>query len=174
MIRKVRVEDAAAICNIYNYYVDDTIITFEEESVDIAEMENRIKQIDANFPWFVYCDQNNAEKVLGYAYAASWRSRSAYKYSVESSVYIDKNHAGKGVGTKLYQELINKLATLGYHAVIGGIAVPNDNSIKLHKRLGFEKVAHFNQVGKKFEQWVDVEYWQLLLDKHTPQKISPA
>ncbi len=174
MIRKVRVEDAAAICNIYNYYVDDTIITFEEEAVDVAEMESRIKQINTKFPWFVYCDENNQAKVLGYAYAASWRSRSAYQYSVESSVYIDKEHAGKGIGTKLYQELINKLIPLGLHTVIGGIAIPNDDSIKLHKRLGFEKVAHFNQVGKKFNQWIDVEYWQLSLDKYAALETTLA
>lgn len=173
MIRKVRLEDAQAICNIYNYYIDDTIITFEEESIDAKEVEKRIRQTKAKLPWFVCCDEED-ENILGYAYASSWRSRSAYQYSVESSVYIDKDHIGKGIGTKLYQELINKLISLGYHAVIGGIAIPNDESIKLHKKLGFEKVAHFNQVGKKFDQWIDVEYWQLPLDKYASLETTPA
>lgn len=174
MIRKVRTEDAEAICNIYNYYVDDTIITFEEKPVDVAEMRSRIGQINANLPWFVYCDENHQEKIFGYAYAASWRSRSAFQYSVESSVYIDKNHVGKGIGSKLYQELINKLISLDFHAIIGGIAIPNDESIKLHERLGFEKVAHFNQVGKKFDQWIDVEYWQLSPNKYASLETTPA
>lgn len=174
MIRKVRLKDAQAICNIYNYYIDKTIITFEEESIDAAEMEKKIRQTKTKLPWLVYCDENNEDKVLGYAYASIWKSRSAFQYSVESSVYIDKNHAGKGIGTKLYEELINKLISLGYHAVIGGIAIPNDDSIKLHEKLGFEKVAHFNQVGKKFGKWIDVEYWQLPLDKYASLETTPA
>ncbi len=173
MIRKATVEDAQAICDIYNYYIENTIVTFEEEAVSVAEMENRITETKLKFPWFVYCDKDT-DKVVGYAYASRWRSRSAYQYSVESSVYVDKDSGGKGIGTKLYQELINKLISLGYHAVIGGVAIPNDTSLNLHEKLGFEKVAHFNQVGKKFDEWIDVEYWQLALDKYASLVTTPA
>ncbi len=171
-IRKVKLDDASTICNIYNHYVENTIITFEEKKVTISDMKQRIRETKLKFPWLVYCDTKG--DILGYAYATKWKSRSAYQYSVESSVYINQGHIKKGIGTRLYSELINKLISLGYHAAIGGIAIPNQQSIALHEKLGFEKVAHFNQVGKKFGEWIDVEYWELALDKYASLVSTPA
>jgi len=100
---------------------------------------------------------------MGYAYANKWKSRRAYKHSVESTIYIQSGELYKGIGTILYGELINRLKNLGFHSIIGGIAMPNEASINLHEKLGFEKVAHFKEVGFKFEKWIDVGYWELLL-----------
>ncbi len=101
--------------------------------------------------------------MYGYAYASEWKSRCAYRYSVETTVYLHPDARGKGIGTLLYQELIRKLSKLELHAAIGGIALPNDASVALHEKIGFKKAAHFKQVGYKFNKWVDVGYWELIL-----------
>ena len=160
MIRDVRKEDVVAICTIYNYYIVSTTITFEETPVTQSEMSNRIDDITSNLPWVVYEYEG---KVIGYAYASKWKTRSAYRYSAELSVYIDVNSKGKGIGTKLYTNLIEKLKELGYHSIIGGIALPNNESVRLHEKFGFKNVANFVQIGFKHNTWLDVGYWQLLL-----------
>ena len=162
MTRHVRQTDAARICAIYNHYVEHSTITFEESAVPVAEMERRIAEVtDSSLPWIVWEDHG---EIIGYAYAAPWKGRCAYRYSVESTVYLDHSHTGHGVGTRLYSALIDAVTARGMHAVIGGIAQPNAASEAIHQRLGFEKVAHFPEVGYKFDRWIDVAYWQLLLE----------
>lgn len=159
-IRLASAKDAAAICQIYNHYVLNTVISFETEAVSVEEMAQRIEEISAEFPWLVYEEQG---RILGYAYASKWRIRKAYQHSVESSVYIAQDSGGKGIGTLLYQTLIAELSKQSVHAVLGGIALPNPGSVALHEKVGFVKVGHLPQVGRKFDQWLDVGYWQLLL-----------
>lgn len=162
MIRKVNIIDAHQICNIYNYYIEHTNITFEENPISVVEMSERINNTIKNLPWFVYEEKG---LILGYAYASRWKSRAAYKYSVESSVYVSNIDCKKGIGTKLYKTLIDELKELNIHSIIGGVALPNDKSIGLHTKLGFKKVAEFPEVGFKFGTWIDVGYWQLNLLK---------
>ena len=114
----------------------------------------------ARLPWYVF-ERDGA--VIGYAYATPWRVRSAYRFSVESSVYVSHEAPRQGIGTQLYKTLIEDLRRRGLQVVIGGIAQPNDASVQLHERLGFQKVAHFTRVGRKFGKWVDVGYWELHL-----------
>jgi L-amino acid N-acyltransferase YncA len=159
-IRPVQVGDAAAICAIYNHYVATTSISFEEAPVPVADMAQRIRDVSAGLAWYV-CELDSV--VVGYAYATPWRVRSAYRFSVESTVYVSRDHAGRGIGTRLYRTLIEDLRARGIHVVLGGIAQPNPGSVKLHEQFGFEKVAHFKDVGQKFGRWVDVGYWQLTL-----------
>ena len=102
---------------------------------------------------------------VGYAYATKWRVRNAYRFSVEKSVYLAPEKAGKGIGTALYEALLTRLRDGGYHLAIGGIALPNRASVALHEKLGFEQVAQFREVGLKFNQWTDLGYWQLVLAK---------
>ncbi|MTI31481.1 arsinothricin resistance N-acetyltransferase ArsN1 family B [Xanthovirga aplysinae] len=161
MIRSVRIEDATEICEIYNHYVLQSIITFEEDPVSKDKMSIRISSTLNDLPWIVYTEN---KKILGFAYASKWKSRCAYKNSVESTVYVKNDYHGKKIGSQLYQELMNQISKTDIHAVIGGIALPNDHSIALHERFGFEKVAHFKEVGFKFNQWIDVGYWQKLLN----------
>lgn len=157
MIRFVELKDTEAICNIYNYYVENTIITFEEEQVAIQEMEKRIVDISSNYPYFVYEED---DEILGYAYASTWKARSAYRYSVELSVYLNKDKKGFGIGKKLYTHLLDELKTRGIHRAMGCITLPNEKSVDLHEKLGFKKVAEFHEVGYKFDQWIDVGYWE--------------
>ena len=161
MIRPATTADAAGICTIYNHYVLETTITFEEAAVTPAEMESRVREAaDSSLPWLVW---EELASIQGFAYASKWKGRCAYRHSAEATVYLEPKSTSRGVGSRLYQALLTDLRRRSFHAVIGGIALPNEASIALHERLGFRKVAHFEQVGWKFGRWIDVAYWQLLL-----------
>jgi L-amino acid N-acyltransferase YncA len=160
-IRAAAPADAAAIAVIYNHYVTQTVVTFEEQVVSAAEIARRIEDVrSASLPWLV---AEQASRVLGYAYAAKWRARSAYRFSAEVTVYLAPRDAGRGIGSSLYAELFRILRAHGIHAVIGGIALPNEASVALHEKFGMRKIAHFHEVGFKFDRWVDVGYWQCTL-----------
>jgi phosphinothricin acetyltransferase len=160
-IRDAVADDSKAIAAIYNHFVLNTTVNFEEAAVSDAEMAQRIGDVqDANLPWLVI---ENGKGVAGYAYATKWRVRQAYRFSVESTVYLAPEFAGQGMGSALYSALLQRLRDKGYHLVIGGIALPNPASVALHEKLGFEKVAQFREVGFKFERWLDVGYWQKTL-----------
>jgi len=162
IIRPACTADAKRICTIYNHYIATTTISFEEAPVSAEDIAQRIAGVDAaSLPWLVMLE---GDKLIGYAYATKWRVRAAYRFAVESSVYLDKDEAGKGAGRLLYQALLDELRQRDLHLVIGGIAQPNEASVRLHERLGFEKVAHFKEVGLKFGRWIDVGYWQLKLN----------
>ena len=160
MIRECTTADAAAICAIYNPYVRETVITFEEAPVSAAEMAQRIAEVTARLPWLVAEEQG---AVVGYAYATPWKVRSAYRFSVEATVYVAPGHMGRGVGTELYRALLAGLRPLGVHCAVGGIALPNEASVALHEKLGFKKIGQFVEIGRKFDRWVDVGYWELIL-----------
>ncbi len=154
-------QDAASIARIYNYYVQNTVITFEEEPVPMEAMAHRMAEVGAiPLPWLV-ADLDNT--VVGYAYANRWKARSAYRHSVETTVYLEHGKEGRGIGTKLYSELLDLLRVQRLHAAIGGAAMPNEASVALHKRMGFEFVGIFRQVGFKQSKWIDVAYWQVVL-----------
>jgi L-amino acid N-acyltransferase YncA len=158
-IRPATIDDAEAIARIYGHYVCNTTISFEEQPVGAAEMAARITEVvSASLPWLV-ADQGG-ERLIGYAYAGKWKGRCAYRHSVETSVYLDPACTGQGIGTRLYQALLQILREQSIHVVIGGIGLPNPASVALHERLGFTKVAHFKEVGYKFGHWIDVGYWQ--------------
>lgn len=162
MIRPVIEKDATSIAEIYNFYIENSTATFEETCITTADISQRIqKVIRAQLPWLVIEEHGI---LLGYAYATPWKERSAYRFSVESSVYMSPQSQGKGLGNKLYQALFVELRKLPIHSVLGGITLPNPASIALHEKLGMQKVAHFPQIGRKFDQWLDTAYWQMTLD----------
>jgi L-amino acid N-acyltransferase YncA len=137
------------------------VVTFEEEPVAAAEMARRMAEVQAvSLPWLV---AEREGTVAGYAYATPWRTRPAYRFSAELTVYVAPDQGGRGLGSALYARLLAAARDRGLHAVMGGIALPNEASVRLHEKLGFEKVAHFREAGFKFGRWVDVGYWQLLL-----------
>ena len=126
-IRSAEEADAAAIASIYNHYVSTTCITFETEQVSAKDIAERLAELqNASLPWLV---AENSGRIVGYAYASKWKGRCAYRFSVESTVYLDPNSTGKGIGSQLYTELIAAIRALSMHAIIGGIALPNEQSI---------------------------------------------
>ncbi|MFN8577452.1 MAG: N-acetyltransferase family protein [Candidatus Sericytochromatia bacterium] len=161
MIKNVKIEDIEQICNIYNYYIENTFVTFEEEIINYQEMKNRIDNITKNYPFLVY---KKNDEVIGYAYGNIWKQRASYKHTVESTIYLSHKNIKKGIGSMLYSQLIEELKKQNIHNVIGGIALPNEASVRLHEKLGFKKCAHFTQIGNKFNQWIDVGYWEKILD----------
>lgn len=160
MIRESILNDAEAICEIYNHYVENTTITFEETSVLPEEMRERIDYIKSAYPWLVY---EEGGRLLGYAYASRWSPRTAYRYSVESTVYVHKDAFRRGIGSALYRELLIRLKNMGFHTAAGRIALPNVPSVALHEKLGFEKIGRMKEAGFKLNRWIDVGYWQLIL-----------
>lgn len=162
VIRPATVADAAAVAAVYNHYVRETTVTFEEEEVSPPEIARRIQEVgSASLPWLV---AERDAQIVGYAYATRWHSRSAYRFSAEITVYVDASHKRVGVGSRLYDRLFPILRTRGIHAVLAGIALPNEPSVALHERFGLSKVAHLEEVGFKFNEWVDVGYWQRTLE----------
>ena len=160
-IRNAVASDAQAIADIYNHYIVNTTISFEIDELSTSEMKQRIETVlSVPLPWLVAESDNS---IVGYAYAGPWHSRWAYRQSVEASIYLAPDHTGHGTGTRLYQQLIEALQALEIHTVIGGVALPNDGSVALHEKLGFVKAAHYKEVGCKFDQWIDVGYWQRML-----------
>lgn len=159
-IRPVLPSDAKSICEIYNYYVEHSTISFEENLVSTDEIRERISIVSSEFPWLVY-ERNG--RVEAYAYAGKWKPRSAYRFTLECTVYTKHNLKEKGVGTRLYQQLFDELSESYVRSIMAVIALPNGASVGLHEKMGFEKVAHFKEVGYKLDQWIDVGYWQKTL-----------
>lgn len=160
MIRSATVADAQAICTIYNHFILQSTATFEEAAITPDEMAARIAAVAGRLP-FLVAELDGA--VAGYACAAPWKARSAYRHTVESSVYVAPGFAGMGLGSRLYQALLQDLRAREVHAVLAGIALPNSASIGLHEAFGFIRVGQMREVGRKFGQWLDVGYWQLML-----------
>lgn len=160
-IREAEPRDAGSIAEIYNHYILNSVITFEEIALGDDDMAARVNEIQcANLPWLVAEDDCG---VVGYAYASKWRARAAYRHTLESTVYLHPNCGARGIGSKLYDALFASLRERSVHVVIGVIALPNQASIRLHERFGMQKAAHFSEVGFKFDRWVDVGYWQVIL-----------
>ncbi|WP_221409088.1 GNAT family N-acetyltransferase [Reichenbachiella versicolor] len=161
IIREVTAKDAEQIAEIYNYYILNSVATFEEELIDPKEIQKRISNIlESGHFWFVVEYNGN---LIGYSYSSLWKERVSYRFSAAVAVYLDLNFTGKGLGNKLYEALFKKLKEKNIHTVIGGITLPNEGSVALHESFGMKKVAHFSEVGFKFGKWLDVGYWQVIL-----------
>ncbi|MGH8162100.1 MAG: arsinothricin resistance N-acetyltransferase ArsN1 family B [Gammaproteobacteria bacterium] len=165
-IRAVTLQDAAAIARIYNHYIVNTTVSFEEDAVAVAERRERIAEAAAQNLPFLVAEREGA--VVGYANATKWKGRCAYRYSVETGIYLAPDGIGQGIGTPLYQTLLAALRERGVHAMIAGIALPNPASIALHEKCGFVKIGQFREVGFKFGRWIDVGYWELVCDPDCP------
>jgi L-amino acid N-acyltransferase YncA len=165
MIRDAVSSDAAELAEIYNHYVVNTVVTFEEEPVSADTMAARLADVQAlGLPWLVFeGNDQGVRRLLAYAYAARWKPRSSYRFSVEITVYAAPDTARRGLGSALYTELFQRLRTLGVHAAVGGIALPNEASVALHEKFGMTQIAQFREIGFKAGRWIDVGYWQLIL-----------
>lgn len=165
MIRDaVPLDDAARIAQIYNHYVLHDTATFEVEPVGEAAMAARMATVQGSgLPWIVTSDSLG---VTGFAYAAPFRDREAYRYTLEVTVYLDRAETGRGLGSALYRELLRRVRAMppGRHApahsLVAVIALPHPASVALHESLGFEHAGTVRQAGRKFDRWIDVGYWQ--------------
>jgi phosphinothricin acetyltransferase len=160
MIRPVELSDCKSITDIYNYYIETTVITFEEVPLTVPEMQNRVNEIREHFPYLVY--EENGE-ILGYAYVDAFHSRSAYRFTLEDSIYLRNGCQGKGMGRALFDALLNEVKKRDTHSIMAKIALPNERSIKLHEAFCFKNVGTLKEVGRKFDKWLDVGYWELIV-----------
>jgi len=157
--RQATPSDGPAIRALYAPYVESTTYTFELKTPSVEEVCSRMQRYPSH-PWLVAED---GDGILGYAYAWPFEDREGYRFTVETSVYVHRDRIGGGIGRLLYGELIAALKERGLVMAVARIALPNPQSERLHERLGFRKVAHFERIGHKFDQWIDVGYWQRLL-----------
>jgi L-amino acid N-acyltransferase YncA len=167
-IRLIKESDAEAVLNIYKYYVDHTIISFEYEAPTFEEYVQRIKTNTENYPWLVCLHEN---KIIGFAYGSVHRYRTAYQWSPESTIYLTPDFHARGIGTILYETLFSLLKLQGYYNVFAGVALPNEKSVAFHKALCFEEIGIFRNVGYKHGNWHHTQWFQLTLQEH---KMSPA
>jgi L-amino acid N-acyltransferase YncA len=158
LIRPVGKPDAGRLADIYGYYVKHTTVTFEIDPPSAGEMLTRIAAYTQLYPWLV-CETE--EGLAGYAFASRYKDRPSYRYAAELSVYVDKSFIGQGIGSRLFGDLIESLKKTQAAVLIAGVALPNEPSVRLLDRLGFQKVAVFEKVGYKFDTWIDVGYWDL-------------
>ncbi len=163
IIRSANTADAVSVTSIYAPIVENSTISFEEVPPSTKEMARRIAECLNGYAYLV-AERNGS--VIGFAYAGQHRTRSAYRWSVDVSVYVAENGRRSGVGRALYDALFKRLTYQGFHAAFAGIALPNPASIALHQALGFEQVGVYREVGLKFGRWHDVSWWQRLLTDH--------
>jgi L-amino acid N-acyltransferase YncA len=161
LIRLARIADAARCAEIYRPFVTDNWVSFETEPPDMQDMAQRIGSYGESHAWLVAEDE--AGRVIGYAYASPHRSRAAYDTSADVAVYVDPAAARLGIGRALYAALFPLLREKGIHAVFSGIALPNPGSIGLHEAMGFTPIGIYREVGWKMGGWRDVGWWQLVL-----------
>src|SRR3954447_10048327 len=172
LIRLAAEDDAAAIAAIYRPYVEDSRISFEEAAPDADEMRRRMTDDRPGFyPWLVAEEEG---RMLGYAASSPFRTRPAYRWTVETGIYLAVDAQGRGVGRALLSTLIGLLERQGYVAAIGAIALPNDASVALHEKLGFNYAGTYGGVGFKFGQWLDVGLWEKELAAREPQPKEPV
>lgn len=169
-IRTATAADAAAILKIYTPFVLTTAISFETAVPLQKDMEGRIEKCLQKFPWMI-CEVDNSIAV--YVYGSVHREREAYQWTCESSIYMDEEFRGKGLGILLYQTLFKLLKQQGFVNVYGGITLPNNASIKLHEKCGFVHFATYDNVGYKFGSWHKVGWWRLLLNEYHPKPSPP-
>lgn len=171
MIRLVTPDDFAAIAAITNHYIRTTAIHFGTADVSADELRAAWAEHAATHPWLVHGDDTG---VLGYAKAGVWRGRAAYRWTTETGIYLRPDACGRGLGRPLYERLLRTLAAQGFHAALGGIALPNAASVRLHERLGFVATGTVPRAGRKFDRWHDVGFWHLALQPaaHTPGELA--
>jgi L-amino acid N-acyltransferase YncA len=159
-IRVAEDRDAEAIAAIYAPHVTRGLASLEERAPTPDEMRARMAAIAGAYPWLVADDDGI---VLGYAYAGRFRERTAYRWAVETTIYVAAEAQRRGVGRLLYGALLDVLRKQGFVQAVAAITLPNDASIELHERAGFRRAGVYRQVGWKLGRWVDVGLWQIEL-----------
>jgi phosphinothricin acetyltransferase len=161
-IRKATSDDAGAICSIYNYYVENTAITYE--TVPISEIDAKQRISDAITSEHLFYVGEIGGKVIGFCLTFPWHKHHSYKTTVEDGIFLDKDETGKGYGAQLLEHILKHIDKTTTHTIIASICIPNENSIRLHEKFDFKKVSHLKEVRRKFDQWWDVGHWQLIFE----------
>ena len=176
-IRQATPADAEALLSIYDYYVRETAITFEYETPSVEEFRGRIENTLKKYPYIVACEKaedGSEGKIVAYAYASAFKAREAYKYSVETTIYVDKDQRRSGIGRMIYMELEERLKAQGILNLNACIGYPNGqedehltyDSVKFHDKLGYSMVGEFHQCGYKFGRWYNMVWMEKLVGEH--------
>ena len=153
--------DVSEITRIYAHYVTHTVVTFDTKVPSEKEMCERLQTIIRNCPAWVCVEEG---KIAGYCYAHEWKTKKAYSATAETTIYLHPDYLRKGYGRILMEQLIKDCRERSYHTLVACITIPNEPSVKLHEKLGFKQVSHFHEVGRKFDKWLDVADYELILE----------
>ncbi len=167
IVRIATEADSDAIAAIYAPYVRETAIAFEEVPPTAAEMADRLMSIIEVYPYLVFED---GDAVLGYAYGSAHRSKPAYRWSVETTLYVDRSAHRRGIGRALYAELLELLTRQGFHSAFAGIVPPNEKSVRLHEAMGFLYLGTFAEIGYKLGEYRDLGWWRRTLKEGKPDE----
>lgn len=169
--RNATLEDAERILEIYKYYIEKTVITFEWELPTLEEFKGRMKHIMEKYPYIVAI-QN--KKIIGYAYVGSFVGRKAYDWAVETTIYLDANERHHGVGKKLYsviEDILKRMNILNLNACIGYPTEDDEyltkNSALFHEHLGYKMVGEFHNCGYKFGRWYNMVWMEKMIGEHS-------
>jgi L-amino acid N-acyltransferase YncA len=173
-IRLATAFDASAMAAIYRPYCEGSAVSFEQVAPDAVEMAKRIATVTTQRPWIVLED---AGAVVGYAYAGPHNERWAYRWSVNTAIYISGTHQRRGAGRALYATLFDLLRHLGYYRAVAGITLPNPASVGLHEAMGFALVGVYRDIGHKLGAWRDVGWYEaeiqpLVAEPQEPRAIA--
>lgn len=171
-IRLAAPDDAGRLVAIYGPYCTGGLATFEVEAPSVDEMAERIRTTITTYPWLAAVDDATGG-VVGYAYAGRHRERVGYRWSVDVAVYLAPGSTGRGIGRRLYEQLLAILEAQGFHRAHAGIALPNDASVALHRAVGFEPIGVYREVGFKHGGWLDVQWWSRPLAAATTMPAEP-
>lgn len=160
MIRSVTLQDAPAIAAIYNEYVEHSVVTFETIPVTEEAMRTRIAETTIAYPYIVYEIEG---EVIAYSYAHAWKTRKAYEQTAETAIFVHPDHKRKGIGLELVRQLIDECRQRNFHVLIACITASNTASIVMHEKLGYRQAGFYHEVGWKFNQWLDVVDYELIL-----------
>jgi phosphinothricin acetyltransferase len=169
-IRPITLADARPTLEVYRPYIEENVASFEYELPELQEWETRIKTYTLEYPWLI-CEYG--DQMVGYAYASKHRNRTAYSWSVESTVYLSDKFHRRGIARILYETLFNLLKLQGYVNVYAGITLPNIKSEAFHEALGFYRVGIFKKIGFKFGAWHDTGWYQFHLMEHSSNPPIP-
>lgn len=173
-IRLAGENDFESIAAITNHFIRTTAIHFSYDDVPVGELRTLWREHQDLYPWLV---SEVGGTIVAYSKAGQYRARTAYRWTTEIGIYVDHAWIGKGLGLPLYSRLIAVCKAQGFHSVIGGIALPNEPSVRLHEKLGFQHCGTVARAGRKFDRWHDVGFWQLALqpaEQPPGELLTPA
>ncbi len=153
-LRAAQLKDCFAICEIYNFYIQNSVVTFDEQIMQLKQWEEKLEYLNKQKLPFIVAETESGE-ILGFAYVAPWRQKSAYRSTVEDSIYLRAAATRKRIGSKLLEELLDLSKKAGVKEVVAVISDSGaESSVRLHEQFGFKKQGHLAKVGFKFDRWL--------------------